>query len=184
MIAGGGRVLAVVWIGIGSNLDAPVRRCCQAVTTMARHPRINLLDVSSFYRTQPVGLGRQPWFVNAVVRIATPLPPLALLRVLQRLEFRSGRNRCRETKNGPRPLDLDLLLYEQRVLRHSLLHLPHPEIPHRRFVLEPLAEISPRLPHPVLGKTIDLLLKETDDTSRVEMIASRLGWCVTGLPRR
>lgn len=163
---------AVAWIGIGSNLDSPLRRCRQAVESLSRHPHWHLLDVSSCYRTQPVGLRRQPWFINAVARISTRLPPLAVLRNLQLLEKRLGRDRRREMKNGPRSMDLDLLFYNQRRLRHPLLKLPHPGIPHRRFVLEPLAEISPLLLHPVLGKTIDMLLRETDDVSRVERVAS------------
>ncbi|MBF0131885.1 MAG: 2-amino-4-hydroxy-6-hydroxymethyldihydropteridine diphosphokinase [Magnetococcales bacterium] len=162
---------AVAWIGIGSNLGSPLRRCRDLVASLSRHPRWRLLDVSSCYRTQPLGMRHQPWFINAVVRISTRLPPLALLRDLQRLEIRFGRDRRREVKNGPRSMDLDLLLYDRRRLRHPLLTLPHPGIAHRRFVLIPLAEISPLLLHPVLGKTIDLLLRETDDVSRVERVA-------------
>lgn len=163
---------SLAWVGIGGNLDAPLRRCRQVVAALAGHPRMHLVDVSSCYCTQPVGLRRQPWFVNAVAMVATPLPPLALLRQLQCLETRFGRDRRRESKNGPRSMDLDLLFYRQRVLRHPLLRLPHPGIPHRRFVLVPLAEISPWLLHPVLGKSVDLLLKETDDVSQVQMVAS------------
>ncbi|MBF0173390.1 MAG: 2-amino-4-hydroxy-6-hydroxymethyldihydropteridine diphosphokinase [Magnetococcales bacterium] len=162
-----GKRLAVAWIGIGSNLGHPLQRCLRVIAALARHPRIHLVQVSSCYRTQPVGFGRQPWFINAVAEIATSLPPLALLRTLQRLETRFGRDRRHEFKNGPRSMDLDLLFHDQRVLRHPLLRLPHPGISHRRFVLVPLAEISPRLLHPVMGKTIDLLLKETDDVSQV-----------------
>jgi len=163
---------SVAWIGIGSNLDSPLRRCRDMVAALSRHPRWRLLDISSCYSTQPLGLRRQPWFINAVARISTRLPPLALLRDIQRLETRFGRDRRREIKNGPRSMDLDLLFYDRRRLRHPLLKLPHPGIAHRRFVLVPLAEISPLLLHPVLGKTIDLLLRETDDVSRVERVAS------------
>ncbi|MBF0414402.1 MAG: 2-amino-4-hydroxy-6-hydroxymethyldihydropteridine diphosphokinase [Magnetococcales bacterium] len=159
---------ATAWVGIGSNILAPIRRCRQAVALLAQHPRMRLVGVSSWYRTEPLGWKHQPWFVNGVACIRTPLPPLALLRTLHRVEARLGRDRRHEIANGPRTMDLDLLLYNRLVWHHRLLRLPHPAMIHRRFVLQPMAEIAPGLLHPGCGKTIDLLLQETDDGSRVE----------------
>lgn len=159
---------ATAWIGVGSNSRSAVRRCCQAVRLLAEHPRVDVVEVSSWYRTEPWGLKRQPWFVNGVVCVQTVLLPLALLRTLHRLEARLGRDRRHEIANGPRSMDLDMLFYDHFVWHHPLLKLPHPAILQRRFVLEPLAEMAPKLLHPGCGKTIDLLLQETDDGSHVE----------------
>ncbi|MBF0423595.1 MAG: 2-amino-4-hydroxy-6-hydroxymethyldihydropteridine diphosphokinase [Magnetococcales bacterium] len=166
---------AIAWIGVGSNIHSPLGRCRRAIALLAQNHQIRLLALSSWYHTQPVGFKHQPWFINAVACLATSLLPLALLRLLQRVECRLGRNRRREFKNGPRPMDLDLLMYDQCQLHHPRLTLPHPRITRRRFVLVPLAELSPTLLHPGCGKTIDLLLKETDDKSRVEPMAPP-GW--------
>ncbi|MBF0107653.1 MAG: 2-amino-4-hydroxy-6-hydroxymethyldihydropteridine diphosphokinase [Magnetococcales bacterium] len=155
------------WIGIGSNQGNPLRQCHRVLTALSRHRRLRLLAVSSFYRTEPVGFLHQPWFVNAVALFSTTLHPLTLLNLLQCLERRFGRTRRNEPKNGPRAMDLDLLFHGRRIQRHPRLILPHPGIPHRRFVLVPLAEISPWLKHPLSDKIIDLLLEETDDVSQV-----------------
>ncbi|MBF0437231.1 MAG: 2-amino-4-hydroxy-6-hydroxymethyldihydropteridine diphosphokinase [Magnetococcales bacterium] len=159
---------ATAWIGIGSNIRDPIKRCRQVIVLLAQHPRMRLVGVSSWYRSEPLGWKRQPWFVNGVACIRTPLPPLALLRTLHRVEARLGRDRRHEIANGPRPMDLDLLLYNRLVWHHPRLRLPHPAMTHRRFVLQPLAEIASGLLHPGCGKSIDLLLRETDDGSRVE----------------
>ncbi|MEO5341245.1 MAG: 2-amino-4-hydroxy-6-hydroxymethyldihydropteridine diphosphokinase [Magnetococcus sp. MYC-9] len=158
----------LAWIGIGSNRGNALLTCRRAIALLRGHPHIRLVVCSPLYRTEPVGPVRQPWFVNGVLGVESELGPQALLRLLHRLEHHFGRNRRREKPWGPRRLDLDLLLYSQRVVHHSTLHLPHPRLHLRRFVLRPLADVAPTLRHPLFGKTVDTMLQEVDDTGRVE----------------
>lgn len=160
------------WIGVGANLGEAERTCRQAMDWLARHPQLRPVAASPFYRTEPVGpVANQPWFVNAVMGVATALPPAELLEILHHLEQRMGRRRENETSRwGPRPLDLDLLDYGGQIHRQEPPLLPHPQLHLRRFVLAPLALAAPRWVHPVTGKTIDTLLQEVDDTAQVELL--------------
>lgn len=106
----------------------------------------------------------QPTFVNAAARVRTTLPPMALLRLLQRMEAAAGRRR--ERRWGPRTLDLDLLHYEGVRLRRPELVLPHPGLAERPFVLAPLAEIDPQLVPSADGRTVRELLERSDGGSR------------------
>jgi len=144
------------YIGIGSNLGDRQRHLERAVTLLHSSPGIRLLRASSLYETEPVDVGGD-WFFNGVVEIETSLPPHALLEVLLRVEEACGRPRERE-KGAARVLDLDLLLYEDRVLEEPHLQLPHPRMHLRRFVLAPLAELQPDLIHPRLGISVTELL--------------------------
>lgn len=143
-------------IGIGSNLGDPVQQCREALTALSIRPGVEVLAVSPFYRTSPVGKTDQPWFVNAVALIEVTLPPKALLAVLQEIEQAFGRTR--DVRWGPRTLDLDILSYGDCVLELSQLSLPHPRMHERRFVLAPLADVAPRWLHPVFRRTASELL--------------------------
>lgn len=118
---------------------------------------------SSFYRTEPVGVAHQPPFVNAAVTLVADLDPEALLDVLLAIERRYGRDRASGTPNGPRTLDLDLLILGDLVVISPRLTLPHPALAERRFVLAPLCEIAPNLRHPILGKSMAELLAALPD---------------------
>jgi 2-amino-4-hydroxy-6-hydroxymethyldihydropteridine diphosphokinase len=119
-----------------------------------------LLSVSSLYRSEPIGVGKQPDFVNAVAEIETTLGARALLDELLATEARFGRTR--ESPGAPRTLDLDLLLYGERVIAEDKLTVPHPRMHERAFVLAPLAEIAPDIAIPGKGRAKALLAACSD----------------------
>jgi 2-amino-4-hydroxy-6-hydroxymethyldihydropteridine diphosphokinase len=153
------------YIGLGSNLTS--RAGGPKATLAAAITRLRTLgDVvaqSSFYETEPVGYAEQPKFLNAAIALQTQLSPLELLHNLLAIEREFGRDRSATPAKGPRTLDLDLLLVDDRILDSPQLTVPHPAIAQRRFVLAPLAEIAPSIVHPVAGKSIATLLRETPD---------------------
>lgn len=135
--------LPVAFIGLGSNLEGPLDQVTRALEELDHLPTTRLAAASPLYASKPMGPADQPDFINAVAKLVTRLSPLALLDQLQALEQRHRRRRQRHW--GPRTLDLDLLLYEQRHQSSPRLTLPHPGIGERNFVLTPLADIAPAL---------------------------------------
>ena len=143
--------MATVYLGLGANIgnrEANLRMALRGLTRMAR-----VEAVSSLYETDPIGSVQQPAFYNAVCRIETGLEPMSLLRFLKSLEHEIGRRPGGPT-GGPRSIDLDILLYEDRVLESADLTIPHPRLAERAFVLVPLAEIAPDARHPQRNETI------------------------------
>ncbi len=130
-----------------------------AALTGADHTR--LAAESAYYMTEPVDYTDQDWFVNAVIAVETALPPEDLLAALKSIEKAAGRN-YNTVRFGPRALDLDILLYEDRVIDAPGLTVPHPRMHLRRFALRPMCDIDPDRAHPVLGKTMAALLSELD----------------------
>lgn len=149
-----GESVAPAWVGLGSNLAAPREQLESALAGLAALPETRVLRVSSFYRTAPVGYAGQPDFINAVAAIETGLAPRALLEALLDIERRHGR--VRTIANGPRTLDLDLLLHGDQRIDEPGLTLPHPRMHERAFVMVPLAEIAPELAIPGRGIAADL----------------------------
>jgi 2-amino-4-hydroxy-6-hydroxymethyldihydropteridine diphosphokinase len=127
-----------------------------------------LLLVSSIYETAPWGKNDQPDFLNQVILIDTKFSPEELLKSILLIEEKDGRKRT--AKNAPRTIDIDILFYNALILEKPGLTIPHPRIAIRRFVLEPLNEISPEFIHPVIGKTIRELLLECKDELGVKKI--------------
>jgi len=161
------------YVGVGSNTGDPVGNCLEALDRLSASETIEVLRRSSLYRTEPVGVKDQPWFINAVAEIRTTLEAHALLGVLQGVEEQMGR--VRTAKGGPRVIDLDILLYGERVIRDETLCVPHPEMHKRRFVLVPLMEIASYLIHPVYGISIRGLLERLSDISAVIPLDAAVG---------
>ena len=157
------------FIALGSNLQDPAAQVNGALQKIAELPGTQLVRHSSLYRTMPVGYDNQPDFINAAAEVSTTLEPLALLQALLALEASHGRER--PFPNAPRVLDLDLLLYDERVMQTPELTLPHPRLHERGFVLFPLAEIAPDLEIPGKGRVSDLLRACPDQ--KVEKIVIR-----------
>jgi 2-amino-4-hydroxy-6-hydroxymethyldihydropteridine diphosphokinase len=157
-----------VVLGLGSNLGDREAAIAQALARLdARGYRAT--QRSSLYLTEPVGGPPQDWFVNAVADGETALSPEALLEACLAVEQELGR--VRREPNGPRTIDVDILLFGE--LQRSVPDpvIPHPRMAERRFVLEPLAEILPERVHPALGRTVLELLASCPDTSAVKRLA-------------
>jgi 2-amino-4-hydroxy-6-hydroxymethyldihydropteridine diphosphokinase len=137
------------YVALGANLGDPVATVLAAFGALANLPESRVVHSSSLYRTAPVGITEQPEFINAVAQLETALAPETLLDALFEIEERFGRRRAE--KNGPRTLDLDLLLYDDLFINLPRLTLPHPRLHLRAFALCPLAEIAPQLAIPGRG---------------------------------
>jgi len=147
-----------VYLALGSNLgdrEANLEKAIQALES----PALTVIRQSSIYETAPMLLEDQPWFLNQVIEAKTALFPRQLLHYAKDIERSLGRKRA--VAKGPRIIDIDLLLYGRSVIKSEELTIPHPGMAERRFVLEPLAELSPKLRHPVLKSTIAELLAAT-----------------------
>jgi len=138
-----------VFVGLGANLGDARAMLAQAFKELAALPQTRLVAASPLYRSGPID-AQGPDFINAVAELDTTLTPRELLYALQAIEQAHGRQRpCR---NAPRTLDLDLLLYGQRLIDGPGLTVPHPRLHQRAFVLQPLADLAPDLVHPQLGR--------------------------------
>ncbi len=143
--------MAVVYLGIGSNLGDKQGNCLDALERLSTKG-VSICKRSALYETQPWGVEDQPNFVNMAVEAETGMTPEELLRTLKEIEREMGRKVG--TPWGPRLIDLDVLLFDDRIVQSKDLIIPHPLLHKRDFVLIPLAEISPEQVHPVLNKTI------------------------------
>ncbi len=147
--------LSTAYIALGANMDDPEQQIRSALRELGRLPASRLLAHSSLYRSQAEGYSQQPDFLNAVAQIETGLEPEELLEALLAIEQVHGRRRT--FRNAPRTLDLDILLYGQRQVSQAGLHIPHPRMHLRGFVLAPLAELAADLEIPGHGRILDLL---------------------------
>jgi 2-amino-4-hydroxy-6-hydroxymethyldihydropteridine diphosphokinase len=152
--------LKTTYIALGSNLGDRVENLRLARERM-QSPNLKLTRASSLYETEPRELLDQPWFLNQVVEAETTLFPRQLLARLLKIEQQLGRKRL--VPNGPRIIDLDILLFGNVVIHGRGLEIPHPRMAERRFVLEPLAELAPGICHPRSGRSIREMLAQVMD---------------------
>lgn len=145
------------YIGLGSNVGDRRASIDSAVASLRCSPGVRVLRRSDLRETAPEGVAGQPAFLNGALEIETTLEPAVLLDRL--LEIERALGRVRRERWGPREIDLDLLLYGDRVVKTERLVVPHPRMAERRFVLEPLAELCPRRVVPGLGRTVRRLLE-------------------------
>ncbi len=159
--------LPSVYLGLGSNVGNRLGNLRMALRLLA--PLCRVEETSSLYETAPLGVEAQPPFYNAVCRVSTGLEPRGLLRHLKNIEFQIGRRPG--VHWGPRPIDMDIILYGDAVVEEPDLIVPHPRLAERAFVLVPLAKLAPRLRHPVLGGTMQQLLSAVGSEGVVEVAA-------------
>ena len=154
------------YLSLGSNLSdrkENLARCLMALTGAG----VRILKCSSTYETEPVGDLDQPWFLNQVVEVVSELEPIELLREVKQIEQNMGRDMS--LPNKPRPIDIDILLAEKRIINTNDLKIPHPRLEKRNFILVPLREIAPDAMHPGLGLDIQTLCGKSSDMSQVRL---------------
>jgi len=156
------------FLGLGSNLGNRLLNLALA-RRLLEEAGVKVERESSVYRTQPKGYPAQPWFYNQVLEVKTSLRPLDLLAVAKSIETKL--KRVPTVRNGPRRIDVDIILAGRTVLQSPKLTLPHPRLARRNFVLVPLEEIAPKEVHPLLGKTVRALSAESRDTGVVIKLA-------------
>jgi 2-amino-4-hydroxy-6-hydroxymethyldihydropteridine diphosphokinase len=147
--------LKLVYVGLGSNIgdrEASLRTALDQLDA----PDLRLLRVSSLYETEPIGFREQAWFLNLAAEFETELLPGQLLHRMQKVEMDMGRTRT--IANGPRTIDIDILLYGDSAIKTAELEIPHPRYRDRRFTLAPLAELNPGLRDPVTRQTMAEML--------------------------
>jgi 2-amino-4-hydroxy-6-hydroxymethyldihydropteridine diphosphokinase len=162
-----------VYLGIGSNLGDRAENIRKALSVLGETDGITLRTVSSCYETEPVGpVTGQEDFYNVAAQIETTLSPRELLARANSVEQHLGR--VRGERWGPRTIDIDILLWEDKIVEEGELTIPHPEMERRAFVLTPLAEIAPGAIHPTARKSIAELASQLDDTRRVRRLDVKL----------
>jgi len=153
----------IAYLGLGSNMGNRQHNLDKALELLSQRLRVE--KVSSVYDTEPIGNINQPRFLNLVCQVYTRLAPTELLALAKGIESKLGR--AFGKSNAPRPIDIDILFYNDRVIETPELVVPHPKLTERAFVLVPLDEIAPGLVHPVAGKTVKELLGEVTEVQGV-----------------
>ncbi|MDO9110159.1 MAG: 2-amino-4-hydroxy-6-hydroxymethyldihydropteridine diphosphokinase [Desulfatirhabdiaceae bacterium] len=153
------------FVGVGSNLGQKLDNCLRGIAALTSCEHSRLLNQSRQYRTEPVDYLDQDWFVNCAVQIETCLDPFELLSVLQDIQKKAGRVQD-AIRFGPRVLDMDVIFFDETVIDHPELTLPHPRMHLRRFVLKPLCDMDPGLRHPILRQTVQQLLDNLEDAGQ------------------
>ena len=166
------------FLGLGGNLGQPEHTIRQALAELSKHPNLVISSVSSFYRTEPVGMAAVegesiPWFVNAVAQVETTLSARELLGLCLAVEQHFGRDRSfQPNRHGAlsRTLDVDLLLYGKQLISEPDLVVPHPRLHERLFTLMPLNELAPDLVHPLLQQPVGVLLQALPHQAGISLL--------------
>lgn len=148
--------MVIAYLGLGSNLGDKKKNLNRAIRHLKQLPRLYLHRISRFYRTRPMYVVHQPYFLNAAVKVETSIDPEDLLVAIKTIEKKIERRS--RTRYGPRIIDIDLLLYGKKCMHTSWLQIPHKRMHERPFVLKPLNEIAPNSIHPVFKKSIKTLM--------------------------
>ena len=163
----------MIYIGIGSNLngknnETPLQNCKKALVELKKE--VNICKISSWYKSEPIPVSNQPWFINGVIEISTNKSSLDLLEFILSIEKVFGR--VREKKNEARILDLDIIDYKKKILYiKNKLIIPHPRMHERSFVLQPLSELNPKWMHPIKKKGIKELIRNLNDKQKIFKIS-------------
>ncbi len=165
----------MIYIGIGSNLngknnETPLQNCKKALVELKKE--VNICKISSWYKSEPIPVSNQPWFINGVIEISTDKSSLDLLEFILSIEKVFGR--VREKKNEARILDLDIIDYKKKILYiKNKLIIPHPRMHERSFVLQPLSELNPKWMHPIKKKGIKELIRNLNDKQKISKISKK-----------
>ena len=165
----------MIYIGIGSNLngknnETPLQNCKKALVELKKE--VNICKISSWYKSEPIPVSNQPWFINGVIEISTDKSSLDLLEFILSIEKVFGR--VREKKNEARILDLDIIDYKKKILYiKNKLIIPHPRMHERSFVLQPLSELNPKWMHPIKKKGIKELIRNLNDKQKILKISKK-----------
>ena len=165
----------MIYIGIGSNLngknnETPLQNCKKALVELKKE--VNICKISSWYKSEPIPVSNQPWFINGVIEISTNKSSLDLLEFILNIEEFFGR--LREKKNEARILDLDIIDYKKKILYiKNKLIIPHPRMHERSFVLQPLSELNPKWMHPIKKKGIKELIRNLNDKQKISKISKK-----------
>ncbi|MCK5295769.1 MAG: 2-amino-4-hydroxy-6-hydroxymethyldihydropteridine diphosphokinase [Alphaproteobacteria bacterium] len=164
----------MIYIGVGSNLSSSFgspRETCKAALKALETKGCHIVRVSKWYKTEPVPVSDDPWYVNCAIEIDTKLEPAKLLETLHQVEAEFDRKRGK--KNAPRTIDLDILAYND-VVMDGAINLPHCRMHKRLFVLKPLKDIAPNWHHPISGLSIDKLLSAVTDEQKIHLYDEKI----------
>ncbi len=168
------KLMAIVYLSLGSNLGDRVGYIQQATSLLSMHENINIVATSSFYESEPWKMNSDNWFVNAIVQISTNLSPEELLDECQRIEYQLGRPANRSSDYIDRTIDIDIISYDNLILNNERLTIPHKHFHKRAFVLVPMLEIADDFVHPFFGKTVESLFEAIEDPETVCLYGTRL----------
>ena len=147
----------IAYISAGSNMGDRLQNCRKGIEALIEADKSRILAQSRIYKTEPVDYEDQNWFVNMMVKLETALDPFQLLDHIEHIQRAAGRIKD-AIRFGPRILDLDIILYDDRIIKSERLEVPHPRMHKRRFVLRPICDIDPAVIHPVLKQEVQILL--------------------------
>jgi 2-amino-4-hydroxy-6-hydroxymethyldihydropteridine diphosphokinase len=168
-----------VFLSLGSNLGDRMANLAEAIERLGNTPRVTVVQASHAYETEPAGVKNQPAFYNLVAEIETDLEPLELLNVAKKVELELGRKPTERW--GPRTIDIDIVLWGNRVSETGRLALPHSEFRGRDFVLSPFSEIAPEVVDPVSGRTIaELAARPRLEGQCILCVLNRSAWSPEG----